>query len=57
MNSNNKIELKPCPWWGKLPTIVPCDDEGNIHTEEWYEEEPLSGLGYLLLHEQPYDGK
>lgn len=49
--------IKPCPWCGKIPVIVPCDDEGNIHTEEGYEENPWSGLGYLILHEQPYDIK
>ena len=48
-------KLKPCPWCKSTIDIVPCDDEGNIHRESGYENDPWSGLGYLLVHELPYD--
>ena len=43
-------ELKPCPFCGAKIRIVVCDDEGNLHCDE-YEENPWSGLGYRLYHD------
>ena len=34
---------------GEIVPIV-CDDEGNIHQEPGYEEEPWSGLQYRASH-------
>lgn len=46
-----QVELRPCPFCGKTPTILICDGEGNIHDQE-YERDPWSGLYYGLRHEQ-----
>lgn len=43
--------LKPCPFCGKVPLIYVCDDEGNIHTDE-YMDDPYSGLTFGLCHEE-----
>lgn len=43
-------ELK-CPFCGGNVRILVCDDEGNIHPEE-YEDDPWSGLGYQLAHDR-----
>ncbi len=40
-----------CPFCGREVRIVVCDDEGNIHPDE-YEDDPWSGLGYMLVHEE-----
>lgn len=42
--------LKTCPFCGAKISVVICDDEGNIHDEE-YEKAPWSGLGYRLYHD------
>ena len=39
-----------CPFCGGEVTLVVCDDEGNIHDNE-YENNPWSGLGYMLYHD------
>lgn len=52
--SNRK--LKNCPFCGRVPKIVPCDDEGNLHLEAGYEENPWSGLGYQIMHQALTDG-
>ena len=44
-------ELK-CPFCGGTVRIVVCDDEGNYPKPEGYEDEPWSGLGYLLCHSE-----
>lgn len=46
--------LLPCPFCGVVPEIAICDDEGNMHDEE-YAKNPWSGLGYKIIHhvEQP----
>ena len=41
--------LKSCPFCGGKATIVCCDDEGNIHDDD-YENDPWSGLGYQIRH-------
>lgn len=43
-------ELKPCPFCGAKIRIVVCDDEGNMHNDD-YENDPWSGLGYRLYHD------
>lgn len=45
----NEIKLDPCPFCGGEVEVVVCDDEGNIHSEE-YECDPWSGLSYGLRH-------
>lgn len=40
-----------CPFCGREVRIVVCDDEGNIHPDE-YEDDPWSGLGFMLVHEE-----
>lgn len=41
--------LKPCPFCGGKATIICCDDEGNIHGDD-YENNQWSGLGYQIRH-------
>lgn len=45
-----QIKLNPCPFCGETPTILICDEEGNIHDKD-YERDPWSGLYYALRHE------
>lgn len=47
----SNTELKPCPFCGNEIRVIVCDDEGNWHQEEGYEENPWSGLGYMLYHD------
>lgn len=44
------IELKPCPFCGAKIRIMVCDRWGNLCDLE-YENDPWSGLGYMLYHE------
>jgi len=46
----NRQKLKPCPFCGSGIRIFVCDDEGNLHTND-YEKDPWSGLGYKLYHD------
>lgn len=46
-----EIELQPCPFCGRIPEILICDDEGNIHDEPGYEKEAWSGLTFAIKHE------
>ncbi len=43
-------KLLSCPFCGGKVRILVCDDEGNIHNDE-YENDPWSGLGYRLYHD------
>ena len=43
-------EIEPCPFCGGEARIAVCDDEGNIHNESEYEQNPWSGLGYQIVH-------
>lgn len=43
------LKLKPCPFCGGFPKIIVCDDEGNIHSEN-YINNPYSGIGFMLDH-------
>ena len=49
-------ELKPCPFCDGSVKIVVMDDEGNIHREDGYEQEPWSGLTYGLIHDDKNSG-
>lgn len=42
-------KMKPCPFCGGTPTILICDDEGNIQDDD-YESDPWSGIGYQIGH-------
>ena len=44
---NEKLSL--CPFCGCEAEIIICDDEGNLHDEE-YEKDPWSGLRYMIFH-------
>lgn len=39
-----------CPFCGGVVRIEPCDDEGNYPKGPEYEENPWSGLGYIICH-------
>lgn len=43
------VKLKPCPFCGEIPKILICDEEGNVHNEE-YINHPYSGLSFALTH-------
>ena len=45
------VKLKKCPFCGGIPHIIVCDDEGNHHPDE-YENNPWSGLGFMLYHNE-----
>ena len=40
-----------CPFCGGEVKILVCDDEGNLHPDE-YENDPWSGLGFKLYHDE-----
>ena len=42
-------ELKPCPFCGGSVKIVLCDDEGNLHDED-YALRPYSGVDFKIRH-------
>lgn len=42
-------ELKACPFCGGPVSLVPCDDEGNLHDAD-YLKKPYSGLGFQIRH-------
>lgn len=46
----HRSELK-CPFCGGNVRIVVCDREGNFRSED-YENDPWSGLGYMLVHDE-----
>ena len=48
----NIDELKTCPFCGGEVHIIPCDNEGNIHLEEGYQEHPWSGLAFGIMHDE-----
>ncbi len=47
---SNELKLKPCPFCGGEVVIQIRDDEGNLHNEKGYEENPWSGLSYTIGH-------
>ena len=49
------VKLKACPFCGKPIIIKVCDDEGNIRSDE-YEDDPWSGLHYVLVHDEDIAG-
>ena len=44
-------KLKTCPFCGGSVKVVVVDDEGNIHREDNYAQNPWSGLFYGLIHD------
>ena len=42
-------KLRQCPFCGGLAKIVLCDDEGNLHNED-YALKPYSGVGFMIRH-------
>lgn len=49
MPNNDYLILRKCPFCGGKAAIVCCDDEGNIHGDD-YENDTWSGLGYQIRH-------
>lgn len=49
-----KRYMRRCPFCKGRARIVVCDDEGNVHNEE-YEDDPWSGLAYRLSHTEADD--
>lgn len=45
------MELKSCPFCGGQASLWVSDREGNIRDED-YENDPWSGLGFQIRHEQ-----
>lgn len=43
------VKPKPCPFCGGKVAVVICDDEGNLHDDD-YLSNPYSGVGYQLRH-------
>lgn len=43
------VKPKPCPFCGGKVAVVICDDEGNLHDDD-YLFNPYSGVGYRLRH-------
>ena len=43
------VELKPYPFCGGTARIVLCDDEVNLHDED-YAMKPYSGVGFMIRH-------
>lgn len=41
--------MEPCPFCGGSAKIVLCDDEGNLHDED-YALRPYSGVGFKIRH-------
>lgn len=50
----NRRELRKCPFCGGGAEIIACDDEGNLRSNE-YVENPYSGLGYLIVHDERHE--
>ena len=48
--------LLPCPFCGVVPQILICDDEGNVHEEDGYMDDPWSGLTFAISHHCRQDG-
>lgn len=44
-------KLAPCPFCKGEARIIVCDDEGNHHSDD-YEDDPWSGLGFMLYHDE-----
>ena len=44
-------KLEPCPFCGGEVRIIVCDDEGNHHAPD-YKDDPWSGLGFMLYHDE-----
>lgn len=44
-------KLKPCPFCGGEARIQLTDDEGNLKNES-YLEDPYSGIGYAIIHDE-----
>lgn len=47
---DEKYELKKCPFCGGEVKLQLTDDEGNFKDES-YLEEPYSGIGYVIIHD------
>ena len=50
LRKRKEVKLKTCPFCGGKAIIQIRDDEGNLHNEEGYEQNPWSGLTYSIAH-------
>ena len=48
-SSLTKLTMRSCPFCGGKASLYVCDDEGNVHNEE-YANDPWSGLAYKIKH-------
>jgi hypothetical protein len=56
LRSIKNAKLRPCPFCGRIPTIIFTDDEGNYHEEDYLDSQ-WSGLMFAISHEHVGDFK
>ena len=49
-----KLRMRKCPFCKGLARLVVCDEEGNVHGDD-YENDPWSGLCFGISHTESDD--